>query len=109
MRTELLIKAMLAAADDDLRPGGAVAREYAELEFRKLLLVIQSIRKLRDQGQITKDEAKLLVELQRNAMRSVLLTRQGLGILEAERAINAAMRAIRAAANAAIGGGWKLL
>ncbi len=80
---------------------------YAEGEFRKLAQTVTTIASLRTRRRITRKQAKLLLEMQHNAMRSVLLTVEGIGILAAEEAINAALAAGRDTINRAIG--WRLL
>jgi hypothetical protein len=80
---------------------------YAEGEFRKLAQTVTTIASLRARRRITRPQAELLLEMQHNAMRSVLLTVEGIGILAAEAAINAALGAARDTLNRAIG--WRLL
>lgn len=80
---------------------------YAEGEFRKLAQTALTIAALRARRRITRPQAQLLLEMQHNAMRSVLLTVEGIGILAAEAAINAALDAARGSINRAIG--WRLL
>jgi hypothetical protein len=63
---------------------------------------------LKQNGKITEQEAAYLMDLQRNASRTVLLTIEGLGILAVEEAINAALAVVRDTINAALGG-WKIL
>ena len=107
--TDTLLKKMLAAAAGVLQNRWPPARDYAEIEFRKLLIQADHIKKLKSRKKITKNEAKCLMDLQRNAMRSVLLTLEGLGILTVEAAIDAALSVARDAVNTAIGSGWKIL
>lgn len=107
--TDALLKKMLAAAGGVLQERWPRAKDYAEIEFRKLLIQAEHIKKLKSEKKITKDEARLLMDLQRNAMRSVLLTLEGLGILTVEAAINAALDVVRDAVNTAVGGGWKIV
>lgn len=109
INTDQLLKAMLHAAARVLQQRWPAAREYADMEFRKLLIQAAHIKKLRAQKKITEGEAKLLMDLQRNAMRSVFLTLEGLGIVTVEAAIQAALSVVRDAVNKAIGGGWRVL
>lgn len=109
INTDVLLKKMLASASGALQERWPTAKDYAEMEFQKLLIQAEHIRKLRSQKKITEDEAKLLMDLQRNAMRSVLLTLEGLGVLTVEAAMNTALSVVRDAVNTAVGGGWKIL
>ncbi len=106
---DALLKTMLNAAAAQLKKRGPLARDYAKNEFKKILEEAVHIRELKAAGKISEDEARFLMDLQRNAARSVLLTIEGLGIIAVEAAINAALAAVRDAVNAAIGGGWRIL
>jgi len=68
----------------------------------------QHIAQLKAEGKITEQEAAYLMDLQRNASRTVLLTIEGLGILTVEATINAALTVVRDTINNALGG-WKIL
>ena len=58
-------------------------------------------------GKITEEQARLYIDIQKNSMRIVLLTIEGLGILAVEAAINAAIDVIRSTVNTALG--WRIL
>ncbi|MFA5190916.1 MAG: hypothetical protein WA117_19185 [Verrucomicrobiia bacterium] len=105
---DALLKSMLTAAEKELKARWPKARDYAGMEFQKILLEAQHIGELKDANKITEQEATYLMDLQRNAARVVLLTIEGLGIIAVEAAINAALDAVRAAINAALGS-WKIL
>jgi hypothetical protein len=104
-----LLKSMLNAAAGQLKKKGPAARDFAKNEFKKILEEAVHLGELKAAGKISEDEAKFLMDLQRNAARSVMLTVEGLGILAVEAAINAALAAVRDAVNTAIGSGWKIL
>lgn len=103
LTAEALVKPMLAAAAAALRERWPQTRNYARLEFNKFAQTVLMIQASYALGELSKTEAKLLLDIQRNAMRSVLLTLEGLGLISVERAINAALKAVRDAVNAAIG------
>jgi hypothetical protein len=102
-----LVRTMTRAALGVLKSEWPGARAYAETEFRKLGETVKLIAEETAQGNITAEEATLLLDMQKNAMRSVLLTVQGIGLLAAEQAINAAFDAARAPINAAVG--WAIV
>jgi hypothetical protein len=104
---EKLLKGMMKAASVVLKKQWPKSKDYAENEFRKLLLEAQHIAQLKEDAKITEQEAKYLMDLQRNASRAVLLTIKGLGIIAVEEAINAAMDVARDTINDGIG--WKIL
>jgi hypothetical protein len=100
---EALVAQMLAAAAKSLRKDWPKARTYAELEIRKLVATLLMIQALHAAGQLSAEEARLLLDMQKNATRSVLLTLRGLGIIAVEKAINAALKVVRQAINTALG------
>ena len=95
---------MLAAASSKLsKKQWTAAKDYAESEFKKIAEAIAFIEAQKLAGAMTADHAKLHLQIQRNAARTVLLTLEGLGILAAEEAINAALLAVKTTVNKAIG------
>jgi hypothetical protein len=78
-------------------------KDFAGAEARKLATSLAQIMKLRATGQISEAECAVLLEMQKNTARSVLLALQGMGLLLVEQAINAALAAVRDVVNTAIG------
>lgn len=77
-------------------------RALAEVEMRKLAQTLLDTQALYQSGQIDESRAKHLVKMQQNAARGVFLTIKGLGLLTAEQATTAAVRAVAATVNAAL-------
>ena len=102
-----LAKDMLAAVLPGLKAKASNASLYADMELKKIAQTVALIEKTSKAGQITEEEAKLLLDMQKLASRSVLTTLEGIGVLAAEQAINAALAAVRAPINAALG--WPLV
>lgn len=98
-----LIPDMLAAAGGVLKDKWPEARDYAESEFNKLSESLALVSKLYAAGEITQKRARLHIEFQKSAMRTVLLTIEGLGVIAVEQSINAALKVVRDAVNTAIG------
>ena len=98
---------MLSVARDVFRQRWPYVKDYAETEFRKIGESISMVEKMKLAGTITEEEARLHLQIQKNAARMVLLTLEGLGLIMVEEAINAAMNAIRDTVNTALG--WTLL
>jgi hypothetical protein len=78
-------------------------RDYAEAEGVKLAQTIAQIEARYAMGKITEEHARLLLEMQKNAARTVLLTIEGLGLLAVEAAINAGLDVIKQTVNKAVG------
>src|SRR5262245_10178481 len=102
-----LAKDMLAAVLPGLKAKASSASLYADMELKKIAQTVALIEKASKAGQITEEEAKLLLDMQKVASHSVLTTLEGVGILAAEQAINTALAAVRAPINAAVG--WVLI
>lgn len=78
-------------------------KNYAESEAQKLAQTLATIENLYTAKKIDEYEAKLQLDIQKNATRTVFLTIEGLGILAVEAAINAALAIVKEIANKAIG------
>ncbi len=93
---------MLGAAREVLSARWPEIQDYADSETKKLAQSLVTIQKLRAAGQITEEQARLHLEIQKNASRTVLLTLGGLSLLVAEQALNAALAAVRDSVNTAL-------
>ena len=104
---EELLKEMVKTTSNVLKDKWPDVRTYAEMEFQKLGETIIHIQKMKNAGEITEERARLHIDIQKHAMRTVMLTVEGLGIIAVEEAINAALNVVRDTVNTAIG--WRLL
>lgn len=100
---EALVKEMGKAALPYLKAGAAKAREFGLHEADKLVRTAVMLAEGVAKGTIDEAEAKLVLDVQRTASRSVLLTIQGLGIVAVENALNAALAVLRQGIQIAIG------
>lgn len=78
-------------------------KDFAESELDKLARTLAQIGKLIATDQITKGEASVLLEMQKNTARSVMLTLEGLGLLLVEEALSAALNVVRDTVNTVLG------
>lgn len=102
-----LVKEMLNAAKEPLIAHWNEAKPLAEKEFKAFAENIKLIAKLKIAGDITEEQAKLYLEIQKGSIRIFLLTVKGLGILAVESAINAAISMVKNTVNTALG--WNIL
>jgi hypothetical protein len=102
-----LLEKMLKAVNKSLEDKWPQVRDLARSEFGKFARNIEDIRDMKKRRKITKAQATLQLDIQKNSIKTVLLTEEGLGLLAVEAAINAALDAIRSTVNKAIG--WALL
>ena len=102
-----LLTEMLKAVKKSLEDKWPQVRDLATSEFRKFSQNIEDIKKMKSNGTITIEQARLQLDIQKNSIKTVLLTEEGLGLLAVEAAINAAIDVIKEAVNKIIG--WALL
>lgn len=98
-----LLKPMVDAAKTVIGKKWPDVQTYAETEFKKIGENILMIEKMKLQGNVSETQAKILMDLQKNASRVVLLTLESIGLIMAEQTINAALGAIRDVVNKTIG------
>lgn len=103
LRIRDLTKAMVDASRDVFADSWPDIKDYARAEFKKVAESIATVTRLRVAGKITDEKAQLHLEIQKNAARMVMLTVEGLSLIMVERAINAAMDAVRDTVNTAVG------
>lgn len=101
--TSQLTQEMLAAFQGVLAKKWPEIKEYAETEAKKLAQSLAMIELLSVSGKINAAQASLHLEIQKNATRMVFLTLEGLGMLAAEAAINAALNVVKESVNKALG------
>ncbi|MFI5152558.1 MAG: hypothetical protein ACHQET_04445 [Chitinophagales bacterium] len=102
-----LLKDMLKAVKKSLEAKWPQVRDLATSEFRKFAQNIEDIKEMKSKGTITLEQARLQLDIQKNSIKTVLLTEEGLGLLAVEAAINAAIDVAKGAVNTVIG--WALL
>ena len=98
-----LAKQMLAAAQGVLKKRWPDVRDYATQEMKKIASDIAFIEAQVAEKKMTPEQAKLHLGIQKNAARTVLLATEGIGLLAAEEAINAATQVAAKAVNTALG------
>lgn len=101
--TNQLATDMINAMKGVLQDKWPKIKEYGEAESRKLAESFAMVEKLKLLNEIDEDEARLHFTIQKNASRTVLLTIEGLGVLAAEGAINAALNVVQDTVNTALG------
>lgn len=94
---------ILAALNGSLGEKWPDVKDYGEAEAKKLAQTLVMIGTLTATGKINKEQAALHLEMQKNASRMVLMTIEGLGVLAAEAAINAALGVVKDTINKEIG------
>ena len=93
---------MVAAAKGVFIEKWPTIKDYAEAEFEKLARRLVQIEKLRVGSQISEAEASVLLEMQKNTSRAVMLTLEGMSLLLVESAINAALASVKDMVNSVL-------
>lgn len=104
-----VVNDMLQAALPYLSKGGQQASAYASHEFQQYIVNVEHVQKLSEEGKVTDQEAQFLVDQYKLSMKAVLLTIEGLGIIAAQNAINAAIDVLNSALNKALGAAFKTI
>lgn len=96
-------RSILEAFKGILKDSWATVKEYAKGEAKKLAQTLAQITKLYVTQQVSEAEASVLLEMHKNAARAVFLTIEGIGLITAQRAIDAGLAAVAQVVNGAIG------
>ncbi len=94
---------MLNAAKSSLGEKFPTIRDLATTSIKTIAQNIIDIEEMNVSGAITQEQALLMIGMQKNAFKIVLLSEEGLGLLAVEAALNAALDAVKTAVNTAIG------
>jgi hypothetical protein len=98
-----LVNDMVSAAKTSLGTSWPAMDSLAVSSFKTLAQTFINIQTMQAQGTITPEKAGLLFDMQKNAIQTVLLTEEGLGLLAVQNAINAALNTVSAVVDKAIG------
>lgn len=71
-------------------------KPHAETEFNSLLQILLWLARQRQNNEITTEQARIHVDIQKNTMRTRLMTLHSISMVEAEHIINTAIDSIRA-------------
>lgn len=105
----MLFDVAMIAADmgkaflDSLKQEGVAIKALATDEANKLAASLATIGQLLRDGEIDRDEAEALIEVQKNATETVFASLQGIGRAAARRATRAGLSTAVSVVDAAIG------
>ncbi len=102
-----VVNDMLQAALPHLAKGGRQASAFASHEFQQYIANVEHVQTMVEQGKVTDQEAQFLVDQYKASMKAVLLAVEGLGLVAAQNAINAAIDTLNGALNSALGAAFK--
>ncbi len=98
-----IVESMGTSAAGVLKSKWPGVRSFATTEFQKIAQTVVAIGEGVASGQITEEQAPLLLDMQKNASRAVLAALEGMTLIAAEQAINAALNAVKGPINAFVG------
>jgi hypothetical protein len=94
---------MLEAAKTSLGSKFASVRQFAKAEAEKIAITLKMIIEASATNDISKSEAKMLLNQQKIAASAVLTAVEGMGIAAAQAAINAALKVVKDFVNGKVG------
>jgi hypothetical protein len=77
--------------------------DLATSSFKKLAHTLVHIEEMRLDGIVTDEQARLLLDMEKNTFKIVMLSLQGMSLLLVEAALNAALDVVRTTVNTAVG------
>jgi len=89
------LSAMLDACNKAKFNNWNTIKPHAENEFNSLLQVLLWLAKMRQNDEITTEQARIHVDIQKNTMRTRLMTLPSVTMVDAEHIINTAIDSIR--------------
>jgi hypothetical protein len=98
-----LLGPMLNAIKPVLSKYWGDVKDFAETEAEKMAKTLATITELRVAGKINDQQAQALLDMQKHSMQAVFLAVEGIGLIAAQNAINAALGAVKDMVNKAIG------
>ena len=102
-----ILDEMSSAVKKTLKTRWKKVKPLAELQLKSIIHNLELIAELKLQGKITEEQARLHLTIQKESIRTILLSFEGIGIVTAEEAINSALSSVKTIVNKAIG--WKIL
>jgi len=84
----------LVAAKTELGRSWKSFKPYAEHEFRQFAENAEFLAQLKLAGTIDSEELKARLEIQRLALKNVLLTMKGIGLVTAQNTVNAVLKIV---------------
>jgi hypothetical protein len=94
---------MFKAAKTSLGSKFLLVKHYLEAESEKLAITLRMIIEAYAQGEISKAEAKILLNQQKVAATAVLTAAEGMSVVAVQAALNAALKVAKDFVNARIG------
>ena len=94
---------MLNAAKGVLTTQWTIVEPFAKLQFKQLAQNLELIVSLKITGKITEEQSQLLFSMHKHAQTILLISLEGISIVTAEKAINAALDVVKNTVNTAIG------
>jgi len=104
-----VVPAMVTAAGDVLGEKWPIVKDYAAVELEKIKKTFVLIETLKQKPntepdqKISDDDARILLEMQKNTARAVMLSLEGMSLLIVEAAIKAALDVVSTSINTAVG------
>lgn len=100
---QLLLQKMIPAAKDSLGHEWNIVSQLAVSSLTTLSQNVADISEMAANGTISMERAQLMIDMQKAAFKTLMLSEEGLGLLAVEAALNAVIDVIRSTINTTIG------
>lgn len=98
-----IVQVMLGASAQAIGPEFNATKALIEQQFTTLAQVLVQIQAAKLAGKMTEEECKILMDMQKKAVQSVLATTKGIGEIAAQKALGAALLSVAKSINEALG------
>jgi hypothetical protein len=103
LNVNTILEEMVTAARTTLEENWPSVSDIASSSFKTLAQALVDIEQMTNDGAISGEQARLLLNMHKNTAKIVLLSVNVIDIVKAEAVINAALNAIKVPVNAALG------
>lgn len=86
---------MLRSCENENIKQWNILKPHVENELRSLLLMIEWLIQMKSAGEINTEQARIHIDIQKNSMRTRLMSLPGVSMIESEHLINNAIDSVR--------------
>ncbi len=107
LSVKTLVQDMTSAFLGEVKEGVPAAKKHVQIELQKIASCIANIEALAAKGKITKQQAKLDLQIAEDAAQSTLIAATGISEITVAKGLKAAMGVVTGLVNTALG--WRLI
>lgn len=100
---EMMLNAAKKSLVSSVKNKWPKVRDLTTSSVKTLAQNLVDISTMKKKGSVTEEQAKLMINIQKNSFKTLLLTEKGIGLLIAEEALNEIIKVVRGVVNKAVG------